>query len=138
MIRALIKLILILIVLVGAGAFLLQWWGSGRLTPAGEAPASAPSTGRAREVGAEVGERTAAAAESARRAMREGSITARIKAKMALDDNVKALDISVDTDGSTVTLSGVVGNAAQRERALSLARETEGVTQVVDRLRVKG
>nr|MBA2602045.1 BON domain-containing protein [Acidobacteriota bacterium] len=46
--------------------------------------------------------------------------------------------ISVNTDGSTVTLSGVVGSPAQRERALSLARETEGVTQVVDRLRVKG
>jgi osmotically-inducible protein OsmY len=70
--------------------------------------------------------------------MRDGSITARIKAKMALDDSIKALDISVNTDGSTVTVSGVVGSPAQRERALSLARETEGVTQVVDRLRVKG
>lgn len=142
MFRALIKLVLILIVLVGIGAFLLGWWGSGRLTSDGGAPATAPSTGidsgRAREVAADVGERTAAAAESAKRAMRDGSTTARIKAKMALDDSVKALDISVDTDGSTVTLSGVVGNAAQRERALSLARETEGVTQVIDRLRVKG
>ena len=141
MIRALIRLMLILVVLVGAGAFLLGWWGSGRLTSGDEAPANASTptdSGRARQVGAEVGERTAAAAESAKRAMREGSITARIKAKMALDDSVKALDISVNTDGSTVTLSGVVGSAAQRERALSLARETEGVTQVVDRLRIKG
>ena len=56
---------------------------------------------------------------------------------MALDDTVKALDVDVDTNGSTVTVSGVVGSAAERERVLQLARETAGVTTVVDRLRVR-
>jgi osmotically-inducible protein OsmY len=56
---------------------------------------------------------------------------------MALDDTVKALDIDVDTNGTTVTVSGVVGSEAQRQKALQLARETEGVTQVVDQLRVR-
>ncbi len=92
---------------------------------------------RAREIGAEVGERTAVAANEARRALTDGQVTAKIKAKMALDDTVKALDVNVDTSGSTVTVSGMVDSAAQRERVLQLARETAGVTTVVDRLRVR-
>jgi osmotically-inducible protein OsmY len=36
-----------------------------------------------------------------------------------------------------VTLSGRVHSQTERERALRLARETEGVQQVVDRLRVE-
>lgn len=141
MVKALVKLVLLVIVLVGVGAFLLGWWGSGRLTSNEDRPAASPNTGvnseRAREVGANVGERTAVAADQARRAMRDGSVTAKIKSKMALDDKVKALDIKVDTDGSIVTVSGVVRSAAERDRALQLVRETEGVTQVVDRLRVQ-
>lgn len=149
MFGALIRTVVILVVVVAAATFLLGWWGGGRVLPIGDgrdavgttgAPApKAPgvSTERAREVGAEVGERTAVAANQARRALTDGSLTAKIKAKMALDDSVKALDIDVDTTGSTVTLSGVVANEAQRQRALQLARETTGVAQVVDRLRVR-
>jgi osmotically-inducible protein OsmY len=69
--------------------------------------------------------------------MSEGALTAKIKSKMALDDHVNVRAIDVDTSGSVVTLSGVVGSAAARERAISLARDTEGVTRVVDRLKVK-
>jgi osmotically-inducible protein OsmY len=43
----------------------------------------------------------------------------------------------VDTVGATVTLSGVVATEAQRQRALQLARETDGVKQVVDQLQVR-
>ncbi len=149
MIGALVRTVVILVVLVAAAAFLLGWWGGGR-TPFGDdrrdavgtTGAPAPqvpevSKEKAREVGAEVGERTAVAAEQARRALSDGSVTAKIKAKMALDDSVKALNINVDTSGTTVTLSGVVENEAQRQRALQLARETAGITQVVDHLRVR-
>lgn len=66
----------------------------------------------------------------------EGRLTAKIKSKMALDDHVKAPTIDVDTSGSIVTLTGVVTSADERDRALRLARETEGVTKVVDRLRI--
>lgn len=151
MFRALFKTVLILVVVIAAAAFLLGWWGGGLRpfgddrreavgtagTPAPRAPNVDVDKDRAREVGAEVGERTAVAADQARRALTEGSLTAKIKAKMALDDSVKALNIDVDTSGSTVTLSGVVDNDAQRQRALQLARETAGVTRVVDHLRVR-
>jgi osmotically-inducible protein OsmY len=36
-----------------------------------------------------------------------------------------------------VTLSGQVASEDQRQRALRLARDTAGVTRVVDRLQVK-
>ena len=67
----------------------------------------------------------------------DAALTAKIKSKMALDDHVNAPAIDVDTSGSVVTLTGVVGSAAARERAVSLARDTEGVTRVVDRLQVR-
>ena len=139
MLGSLVRAVVLIVVVVGAGAFLLGWWGSGRLRD--DARQTVGTTGvdtqKAREVGAKVGETTATAADQARRAVNEGAITGKIKAKMALDDTVKALDIDVDTVGTTVTLSGSVATDAQRQKALQLARETEGVTQVVDQLRVR-
>ncbi len=141
MVRALVRLVILLVVVVAAGAFLLGWWGNNLVADV-EGPGTTVGTSgvnpdRARQVGAEVGERTAAAANEARRAIGDGQITAKIKAKMALDDTVKALDVNVDTNGTTVTVTGQVGSAAQRERVLQLARETDGVKQVVDHLRVR-
>ena len=56
---------------------------------------------------------------------------------MALDDLVKARNIHVDTDDSVVTLTGDVGSEAERQRAVQLTKETEGVKSVIDRLRVQ-
>ena len=67
----------------------------------------------------------------------EASLTGKIKAKMALDDSVKARTIDVTTSGSTVTLTGSINSAEERERAVSLARETDGITAVVDRLELR-
>jgi hyperosmotically inducible protein len=67
----------------------------------------------------------------------EGALTAKIKSKMALDDYIEAGAIDVDTSGTTVTLTGVVRSADERDRALRLARETEGVTKVIDKLRIR-
>ena len=140
MLRALFRLILIVVILVGLGAFFLGYrWGDHDApdravgTTGVEAPVD---TSRAREAGAKVGEKVAVGANEAQRAIGNAGLTTKIKAKMALDDTVKAATIDVDTDGSVVTLSGTVRTEAERSRALELARETEGVTRVVDRLRV--
>src|SRR5947209_13398 len=91
---------------------------------------------RARERGAEIGEKAAIATEKVRETAHEAAITAKIKAKMALDDSVKSRAIDVTTDGATVTLSGTVRSASEHARAIALARETTGVSTVVDRLTV--
>jgi hyperosmotically inducible protein len=141
MFRALLRLVVVLVVLVGAAAFFLGWWGNSRVRPG--AP-SLPSVGtsahidtdKARAVGAEVGAKTAEAASRAGAVLSEGALTAKIKSKMALDDLVRARTIDVSTSGTVVTVGGTVGSAAEHDRAVQLARETAGVTRVVDRLTV--
>ena len=141
MFRALFRLVLLCVVLVGLAMFFFGYrWANRDEGPertvgtAGDAPVV--DTTRAREAGAKIGEKVAAGAGEAQRAMSDASLTTKIKAKMALDDRIDAVAIDIDTDGSTVTLSGAVRTEAERQRALTLARETDGVTHVVDRLRV--
>lgn len=101
---------------------------TGTLSPAEEA---------ARAKGRAVGERIAVATEKVKENVDEASLTAKIKAKMALDDSVKARAIDVTTNGTTVTLTGTVRSRAEHDRAVALARETAGITRVVDRLTVQ-
>jgi len=88
----------------------------------------------ARERGAEVGEKVAVAAEKMKESAAEAALTSKIKAKMVLDDYVKARAIDVTTSGTTVTLSGAVRSPEEHDRAMRIARETSGVTRVVDHL----
>jgi hyperosmotically inducible protein len=62
----------------------------------------------------------------------DAGITTAVKAKMAADDTVKASEINVDTHNRVVTLNGTVGSSAEKERAVLIARDTKGVTNVVD------
>jgi hyperosmotically inducible periplasmic protein len=140
MIRGLLRLVLIVVIIAAAAAFFLGY----RLGDNGvQQPVTARDgipdvdTSKARATGAAIGEKVATGAARAEQAVTEGSLTAKIKAKMALDDTVKALNVDVDTQGGVVTLSGSVNSQAERDKALQLARETEGVTSVVDRLVVR-
>ena len=141
MVRALIKVVLIGMVVVAGAFYLFGYWtgGSFRATPAPAASETSRSvdTRAARERGAEIGEKVAIAAASVSESIEEGRLTAKIKAKMVLDDLVKARTINVTTTGSTVSLSGTVRSAQERQRAVQLARETEGVTQVIDQLVIR-
>jgi hypothetical protein len=67
----------------------------------------------------------------------DGGVTTKVKAKFAQDDLVKAHQINVDTRDGVVTLTGDVDTMAARQQAVRLARDTEGVTNVVDELRVE-
>jgi hyperosmotically inducible periplasmic protein len=68
--------------------------------------------------------------------LEEAALTTKIKAKMALDDSVKARSIDVTTRGTTVTLSGIVKSKTEHDRAMALARETDGVTDVIDNMKM--
>ncbi len=137
MFRSLLKLVLVLVVLVGAAAFFLGWWGGDRIRPIDGPAATVGTTGRidtekAKAVGADVAAKTAEAANKAGEVLTDAALTAKIKSKMALDDMVKARSIDVSTTNHVVTLRGVT----EHDRALQLAKETAGVTEVVDRLGV--
>ena len=71
-------------------------------------------------------------------AQTDAGITTKVKAKLAADDTVKAYQIDVDTREKVVTLSGSVDSQAAKEQAVSLARGTEGVADVVDNITVSG
>ena len=64
-------------------------------------------------------------------------LTAKIQSKYFLDDEVKGHEINVTTNNAVVTLEGTVENEAQRRQAVALARTTEGVKDVVDRLTIE-
>jgi hyperosmotically inducible protein len=67
----------------------------------------------------------------------DGAITAKVKSRLARDETIRSRDIHGATTDAVVTLSGHVTTEAERETAVKLARETEGVKSVVDRLEVK-
>ena len=83
-------------------------------------------------------------AEARERAGREAAaptqpdpwVTAKIQAKYFVDDEVKARDIDVDTREGVVTLKGTVASEAERRQAVAIARNTDGVRNVTDELRV--
>src|SRR5262252_8389984 len=135
----LLTVVLIVVALVAIGYMTGTNLLSGRRAPETN---TVGTTGRddvnaARQRGAEVGEKVAVAAEKVRESAAEAALTSKIKAKMVLDDYVKARAIDVTTHGSTVTLNGTVRSADERTRALRIARETAGVTGVVDQLSIE-
>jgi osmotically-inducible protein OsmY len=139
MIRALFKLVLVVVILAAAAAFFFGYriGDDGVETPVSARQAPAVDTSKARETGAKIGETVATGAAQAQQTLSEGALTAKIKAKMALDDTINATSIDVDTNGTVVTLSGSVRSQAERDKAVVMARDTAGVTQVVDRLVVR-
>lgn len=132
---------ILLLALVGAVAVMAYNYSTGRGFTLAYPGGTDIDAGAARERGAELtkdaAQKAGEAASKIEDAVGAGTLTAKIKSKMALDDHVKARAIDVDTSGTVVTLTGTVQSADERERAVRLARETAGVTEVIDRLEVK-
>jgi hypothetical protein len=66
----------------------------------------------------------------------DARITAVIKSKYVLDRDLSALDIHVETHGGYVALSGTAASAELIGRALALALDTDGVTNVTAKLTI--
>ncbi len=63
-------------------------------------------------------------------------ITTAVKTKLVADGTVKAYQIDVDTSKRVVTLTGTVETSAAKEKAIMLARQTNGVRDVIDHINV--
>ena len=135
----LIRRLVVLAMIVGGGVAAYNYWSDHGwpLRSRATTPDTADVKREAVNLASRASAKASVAASQVGVTMSEGALTAKIKSKMALDDHVSARAVDVDTSGSVVTLAGVVGSAAARERAVSLARDTEGVTRVVDRLQVR-
>lgn len=96
-----------------------------RLTPA-DIKQDIAKTGKVvRSKAAEVGSR-----------MSDARIVAVVKAKYVLDSGLSALAINVDCHDGEVVLNGTVKSPDLIGRAVALALETDGVKNVVSRLKV--
>ncbi len=74
------------------------------------------------------------AGDSAQKKIADATVTASIKAQLIVDKEVKAVSIDIDTLGGRVTLKGTAKTAAQRDKAERIARETDGVASVDNRI----
>lgn len=75
--------------------------------------------------------------QSTGEAIDDGVVTAKVKAKLIEDPVTKAHRINVETFKGTVQLSGFVETEQARNRALQLAKDTDGVKNVKDALEVR-
>jgi osmotically-inducible protein OsmY len=115
---------LILLTIIGAGGIAAyNWLEDGRpLRSYAAAREAAEARDDAARAANRVVARASVAADKVSGRVRDGALTAKI---------------DVDTDGSVVTLTGVVASEAERERAVRLALETDGITRIVDRLQIR-
>jgi osmotically-inducible protein OsmY len=135
---SILRLLIAVVLIVIIGAFVMGYL-SNRSDQAVSLPSRAETSdtvARARGGAAQIGEKAGTAASTVTATLEEAALTTKIKAKMALDDLVKARSIDVTTRGTTVTLTGVVESKAEHDRAMALARETDGVTDVVDNMKM--
>lgn len=120
--------LLLLVIVAAAAVWLINTFYQGRATERPPGALADPEV--ARERAAQVGEKVAQAVNVVGAAVDDATLTAKIKAKLALDDLVKARNIDVDTRTAVVTLRGVVHSEAERKRAVELAEQTEDVREV--------
>lgn len=78
------------------------------------------------------------AAESMVGKVDDVAITASVAAGLAKDGDLSAIKIDVDTKDGKVSLYGPAPTAAARDRATTIAKSIKGVSQVDNKLVVKG
>ncbi len=83
-----------------------------------------------------LGERMKAGMSKTGEKISDAWITTKVNWFFVGEDTLKGSRIDVDTKNNVVTLSGTVTSQAGRTRAVALAKQTEGVKDVVDRLTV--
>jgi hyperosmotically inducible periplasmic protein len=69
-------------------------------------------------------------------AVDDSTLTAKVKTKLATDSQTSAIKIGVDTNGGVVTLSGTVPTDTEKKKAEELAKNTDGVKRVLNKISV--
>ncbi|PTR09562.1 hyperosmotically inducible protein [Nitrosospira sp. Nsp5] len=70
--------------------------------------------------------------------VKDSVITSKIKTKLATEKDLSSMHISVDTDkNGVVVLGGTTKSQAEKDKAHSVAHSVEGVTKVVNQIKIK-
>lgn len=91
---------------------------------------------RVGEADTDTGARAKDAGREAGSTINDGWITTKLKAKFVPEDVLDGSDIKVDTTNGIVTLSGRVPTQAAKARAREIARASDGVRQVIDKMTI--
>jgi hyperosmotically inducible protein len=92
---------------------------------------------KTKELGHETADKTGNATHKTGEVVSDAAVTTAVKTKFLADPVVKGLKIDVDTTNNVVTLSGDVASKAEMDKAVTIARNTSGVTRVVSNLHVR-
>jgi hyperosmotically inducible protein len=143
---------MVLVVLVLVGVWLVRNMGLGpeRVNAEGALKGAAAKVEKAvsdidleaiaeelKQTGRVIRRKAGQAARKIEDATEDGRTTASIKARLALDPTLSALEISVDTTEGRVTLAGKVNSPEDVARAMQIALEQENVFEVVSTLQVR-
>jgi hyperosmotically inducible periplasmic protein len=149
--RTLLRLMLLVVLVLGA-VWLVRNMGLGpeRVNAEGALKGAAAQVEKAvsdidlkaiaeelKQTGRVIRRKAGQAARKLEDATEDGRTTAAIKARLALDPSLSALDISVDTTDGRVTLAGKVNTPEDVARAMQIALEQENVSEVVSTLQVR-
>ena len=84
----------------------------------------------------DISEKVQASAEAVKDTATDAAITFEVKTKFLAEPGVSGLKINVDTNDGVVTLSGNVKSMAEADKAIAVARRSNGVRRVVNHMRV--
>ncbi|WP_404655272.1 molecular chaperone OsmY [Raoultella ornithinolytica] len=117
-----------------AGTLLALFLGSAMISAS--AYAENPPANSAQSVATSAGQAVDSSLNKVGDFMDDSTITARVKAVLIDDKNIRSSGISVKTENKVVTLSGSVDSAEQKDLAVNAAKTVKGVTTVNDQLNV--
>lgn len=69
--------------------------------------------------------------------LKDSKVETVVKTRLLFESQVNGLDIEVEVDGGIVTLTGMVKSDAERDLAGAIAKNTNDVTSVVNKLALK-
>ena len=75
--------------------------------------------------------------ELAKDAVADTVITTKVKTELMAEPALKSLDVKVETNNGAVVLSGFVPSQVEADKAVDVARNVKGVTDVKSSLRIK-
>lgn len=87
-----------------------------------------------KEAGAQAKQAMREAGETTAQVLEDTAITAKVKAALLAEKDVKSRDIDVETFQGKVVVKGTVPDRAQADRAVQVARGVDGVKAVENRL----
>jgi hyperosmotically inducible periplasmic protein len=92
---------------------------------------------QARDDAQNLGDKVQTAAASAKQAVGDTALAAKVKTALGMRKGIEASDIDVDAKDGAVTLKGDVDSQSQADLAVEVAEGTEGVRLVTNQLMVR-